>query len=150
MNIEEIMAKPVITVKEDTTLEQTARTLLDNNIGCVPVVDSEGNLTGIITESDFAAKEKYIPFSSFSAPKVLGHWLPIDGIEGIYEAARNLSAKEIMTRSVITIEKDDAIEEAVELMLENKINRIPVVQDGKPIGIIARRDLLRLLTGKIG
>lgn len=149
MNIKEIMAQPVITVREETTLEQTARTMLDNNIGCVPVVDAEGNLTGIITESDFAAKEKYIPFSTFSAPKVLGHWLPVDGIEGIYEAARNHSAKEIMTRSVVTVVENDVLEEAVELMLEKNINRIPVVRDGKPVGIIARRDLLRLLTGKI-
>lgn len=149
MNIKDIMTQPVITVKEETTLEQTARTMLDKNIGAVPVVNSEGKLCGIITESDFAAKEKYIPFSTFSAPKVLGYWLPIDGIEGIYEAARNHIAKEIMTQSVVTVTEDDPLEEAVQLMLEKNINRIVVVRDEKPVGIIARRDLLRLLTGKI-
>ena len=146
MNIKEIMIKPVITVNEETTLEQTARTMLDNNIGGVPVVDSEGKLKGIITESDFAAKEKYIPFSTFSAPKILGHWLPIDGIEGIYEASRNITAKEIMTSNVITVDEDQTVEEAVEMMLQNDINRIVVVRDEKPIGIIARRDILRMMT----
>ena len=140
------MVKPVITVNEETTLEQTARTMLDNNIGGVPVVDSEGKLKGIITESDFAAKEKYIPFSTFSAPKILGHWLPIDGIEGIYEAARNHTAKEIMNYPVITVDEEQTVEEAVEMMLEKDINRIVVVRDEKPVGIIARRDLLRMMT----
>lgn len=146
MNVKEIMVKPVITVNEETTLEQTARTMLDNNIGGVPVVDSEGKLKGIITESDFAAKEKYIPFSTFSAPKIFGHWLPIDGIEGIYEAAGNHTAKEIMSHPVITVDEDQTVEEAVELMLEKDINRIVVVRDEKPVGIIARRDLLRMMT----
>ena len=148
MNISELMSQPVIFVKEDSTLEKTARTMLDNEIGSVPVVNDEGILTGIITESDFAAKEKYIPFSSFSAPKVLGHWLPLDGIEGIYEAARNHQAREIMTSPVVSLEEDDSVEEAVELMLKKNIDQIPVVRDGKPVGMIARRDLLRLLTGK--
>ena len=149
MNIKEIMVQPVINVTEETTLEQTAAKMLKNDISCVPVVNSEGDLSGIITESDFAAKEKYIPFSTFSAPQVLGHWLPIDGIEGIYESARNHTAKEIMTRSVITVEEDQTVEEAVEMMLEKDINRVVIIRDRKPIGIIARRDLLRLLTGKI-
>ena len=149
MYVNKFMVKPVITVREDSTLEQTARKMLDNNIGGVPVVDGEGKLVGIITESDFAAKEKNIPFTTFSAPKVLGHWLPIEGIEGIYESARNLTAKEIMTRSVVTVDEDQTVEEAVELMLQKDINRIVFVRDFKPVGIIARRDLLRLLTGKI-
>jgi CBS domain-containing protein len=148
MNIAELMSQPVIFVREDSTLEKTARTMLDRDIGCVPVVNDEGILTGIVTESDFAAKEKYIPFSRFSAPKVLGHWLPLDGIEGIYEAARNHQVREIMTSPVMSLEEDDSVEEAVELMLEKNTNQIPVVRNGKPVGMIARRDLLRLLTGK--
>lgn len=102
-------------------------------------------LVGIITESDFTAKEKGLPFSTFRAPAVLGEWLSDSGIERIYQAARSRKAKEIMSRAVVTVSEDDAVEKAVELMMQHDINRIPVVRDGVVVGIVARHDVLRLM-----
>jgi CBS domain-containing protein len=145
MQVSEIMSQPVITAREETSLEDIARLILENNIGGVPVVRADGSISGFITESDFAAKEEPIPFSTFRAPQVLGNWLSKQGIERIYESARNRRAVEIMSVPVVTLPEDAGIEAAVELMLEHDINRIPIVRDGKPVGIIARHDLLRLI-----
>ncbi len=57
MIVRELMAQPVVVVRENTTLEVIARTLLERRIGCVPVVNERGELIGIVTESDFAAKD---------------------------------------------------------------------------------------------
>ena len=145
MKVREIMTQPVIVVKEETTLGEIARIMLANRIGCVPVVDAEGKLVGIVTETDFTAKERGVPFSTFDAPQLLGKWMPDEGIEEIYNAARKMTAKEIMTSPVITLTEDDLIEEAVKKLLSYDISRIPVVRNGIPIGIVSQHDLLKLM-----
>lgn len=87
MKVKEIMTAPVIVVKVDQTLEQAARLMLDNNIGGIPVVDDRGKVLGIVTESDFSAKEHAIPFSRIYAPQLFGEWMSKEGIEKAYAAA---------------------------------------------------------------
>ena len=145
MKVREVMSTPVVVVQEEATLEEVARTMLDHHIGCAPVVNRKGLLVGVITESDFAAKEKGFPFSTFRAPQLLGQWISSDNVERIYEAARQLQAKEIMQPQVITVTEDQTMNDAVVLMFEHDINRIPVVREGVPVGIVSRHDLLRLL-----
>ena len=145
MQVKDLMSQPVITVQEDASLEQVARTILENNVGGVPVVNAEGEITGIITESDFAAKEKSVPFSTFSAPQLLGEWISTDEIENIYQAARHRRAEEIMTRKVAVVLESDSVEKAAKMLLKHDVNRLPGVRDCIPVGIIARRDLLRLM-----
>lgn len=149
MKVNEIMASPAITVGESTSLEDVARLMLDKGIGCVPVVDAGGIIAGIVTEASFAAKSKGIPFSTFRAPQLLGRWLSDTSVANIYAAARQTPVSEIMVKNVVTIEEDESVNRAVELMLEHDINRIPVVRDGKPVGIVARHDLLRLMAGRV-
>lgn len=139
------MSKPVMVVREDTTLEEIARMMLDNSIGCLPVVDLNGKICGIVTESDFAAKEKGLPFSTFRAPQLLGRWMSQEGVERIYDAARSMTAKEIMSRRVAAVTDDQSAQDAVELMLKFDVNRIPVVREGVPVGMVSRHDLLRLM-----
>lgn len=143
------MASPAITVGESTSLEDVARLMLDKGIGCVPVVDADGIIAGIVTEASFAAKSKGIPFSTFRAPQLLGRWLSDTSVANIYAEARQTPVSEIMVKNVVTIEEDESVNRAVELMLEHDINRIPVVRDGKPVGIVARHDLLRLMAGRV-
>ncbi|QQS31691.1 MAG: CBS domain-containing protein [Acidobacteriota bacterium] len=149
MKVNEIMASPAITVGESTSLEDVARLMLDKGIGCVPVVDADGIIAGIVTEASFAAKSKGIPFSTFRAPQLLGRWLSDTSVANIYAEARQTPVSEIMVKNVVTIEEDESVNRAVELMLEHDINRIPVVRDGKPVGIVARHDLLRLMAGRV-
>lgn len=145
MRVKDFMSKPVMVVREDTTLEEIARMMLDNSIGCLPVVDLNGKICGIVTESDFAAKEKGLPFSTFRAPQLLGRWMSQEGVERIYDAARSMTAKEIMSRRVAAVTDDQSAQDAVELMLKFDVNRIPVVREGVPVGMVSRHDLLRLM-----
>ncbi len=144
MKVKDIMTEPAITISEDTPLHEIAQIMLDRRIGGVPVINGSGDLTGIVTESDFTAKEKCVPFSMFRAPQLFGTWLGNDA-EGLYAAARNIPAREIMSTNVVTVKENDSIEEVLELILRYDINRIPVVKDRKPVGIVARRDLLKVM-----
>lgn len=143
--VRDIMTRPPLTIRDDANLEETARTMLKHGIGCLPVVDPEGRLVGIVTESDFAAKRARIPFSTFEMPQVLGEWLGKEGVERIYREARQRRAAEIMSSPVHTVEEDDSIEQVLEIMLRRRIKHVCVVRDGRPVGVIARHDLLKLL-----
>lgn len=119
--------------------------MLDRGIGGMPIVDSGGKLRGIVTESDFAAKERGIPFSLVRAPQLFGDWLGPSGVEHVYTAARSMTAREIMQTRVITVTEDDPLERVLQLMMRHDINRVPVIRDDVPVGIVARHDLLRLM-----
>ena len=144
MKVKDIMTEPVITIGEDTSLQKVAQIMLENRIGGLPVINESGELTGIVTESDFTAKEKCVPFSMFRAPQLFGTWLGNDA-EDLYARAKNIPAREVMSTSVVTVTENDSIERVLELILRYDINRIPVVKDRKPVGIVARRDLLRVM-----
>ena len=139
------MLAPVITVDEDCSLEEAAKIMLDQNIGGLPVVDGSGNLCGIVTESDFVAKEKGIPFSIYRFPQMFGEWMPHEHVERIYESARRRSVREIMSRDVTTVTEVDTIETVLEKMLKGGLHRLPVVRERKPVGMVTRRDVLRIM-----
>ena len=144
MTVRDIMSKPVVTVPESATLERVARLMLERKIGCVPVVGADGALRGILTESDFSAKARPVPFSLLRLPNVLGHWLG-PAIERAYQEARTVTAREVMTSHVVTVNETDTVEEAIRRMYEHNVHRLPVVRDGQPVGVVTRQNLLRLL-----
>ncbi|MBI2321722.1 MAG: CBS domain-containing protein [Chloroflexi bacterium] len=145
MKVKDIMVQPVVVVRETDTLLDVARTMLDQRIGCVPVVDARGELVGIITESDFTGRERYLPFSAFKMPQLFGEWLSNDALERIHEHARRLTAREIMTPEPVTATEDDGLTDVVQRMLHHGIHRIPVVRRRVPVGIVTRHDLLRVM-----
>ena len=144
MKVQDIMSTPAVTVSEGANLESVARLMLERHFGCVPVVGPDGRLSGILTESDFSAKAKPVPFSLLRLPSVLGHWLG-PTVERAYQEARTVTAREVMTDHVITVSATDTVEEAIRRMYEHNVHRLPVVRDGQPAGMVTRQDLLRLL-----
>jgi CBS domain-containing protein len=150
MLAQEIMTQPVISVPEDATLEQVARAMLDHSIGGLIVVDHQGRLAGIVTESDFTEKQQCVPFSTFRAPQLFGRWLGQDGVEKMFSEARQMKVSEIMTRNVVAVKETDLVQEVMLQMLKHDVNRIPVVRDSIPVGIIARHDLLKMMVRDAG
>jgi CBS-domain-containing membrane protein len=73
MKVSEIMTVPVLVISQDRTLEEVAHKMLDNHIGGLPVVDDEGKIVGMVTESDFSAKEHAIPFPEITPPSSLAN-----------------------------------------------------------------------------
>jgi CBS domain-containing protein len=149
MKAKDIMRRPAIVINEDRTLEDAAMVMLEEDVGGLPVVDSSGKLVGIITESDFSAKEHGIPFSRIYAPQLFGEWMSKEGVEKAYLAARSNIVKKIMTKSVVTASEEDSLEEVITKMLENRVHRIPVIREGVPVGMISRHDLLKLVARHI-
>lgn len=146
MKVRDVMVSPVVTLPDTATLGQAAELMLAERLGCVPIVDASDRLVGILTQSDFSAKEAGLPFSTFRAPQLFRQWIGNERVEELYEAARDRSVTDVMVRNVETVEANDTIDRVVAVMLAHDINRVPVVESDRVVGIVSRHDLLKLMT----
>jgi CBS domain-containing protein len=147
MQARELMTQPVVSVRTDASLAEVARTMVQCRIGCVPVVDEQSQLRGIITQTDFAANEHGMPFSMEAVLQMFSQPLSAAATERVRADARETKAREIMITEVITATEATPVEEMARVMLRYDIDHIPVVRDGMPIGLVARHDFLRMLAG---
>jgi CBS domain-containing protein len=147
MHARELMTQPVVTVRTDATLAEVAKTLVECRIGCVRVVDGDSQLRGIITQTDFAANERGVPFSMEAVLQMFSRPLTGGETEKVREDARKTKAREIMITEVITATEETPVEELARAMLRYDIDHIPIVREGMPIGLVARHDFLRMLAG---
>jgi CBS domain-containing protein len=141
MKVEQLMSRDVITVTPQTTLKQVAELLADHRIAGVPVCDADGHLLGVVSEADILWKELGArPGGGGMLDRVL---------ELAYGQGKRLAAVtagEAMTSPATTIGPAASVAWAAELMTNLKINRLPVVENDKLVGIIARADLVRAFT----
>ena len=144
MKAKAIMSVNVITIKRETTLEEIAHILTENRISGVPVVDDEGHVEGIVSETDLLYKDVEPRFPA--VVEVLGGLIFLKGTKHHDEELKKLvatKAEDIMTAKVITAEEETDVREIAGIMVENKINRVPILRDGKLVGIVSRADILK-------
>jgi CBS-domain-containing membrane protein len=142
----DIMTKDVITVEPETEVIQAAKLLLEHHINGLPVVDKEGHLKGIICQSDLIDQQRKLPLPSFFI--MLDSFVPITSSKNIEKALQKMSAitvKEAMTRDPVTVGPETDLEDIATLMVKHSIHTVPVVDQGKIVGIIGKEDILRTL-----
>ena len=121
MRTRDVMSSPVVTVAPDAPLKEVAGILVEHGINAVPVVDGDDRLVGIVSEADL------LPLEAHAAGK---------------QPAR--TAREVMSRSVYTLGEDTEATAAARLLLRHRLKSVPVVAGDRVVGMVARRDLLRL------
>lgn len=150
MKIKNIMTEDVVTVKEEDTLEKVAKLLSEKHLSGLPVLDEEGKLSGIITEGDLIRRSAKVPTPAYL--ELLGGIIYLDNPNKFFEdvkKAMGLIVKEVMTREVKTIGPEETVEEAANVLVHQKIKRLPVLdEEGNLIGIVARRDIMEHLFRK--
>lgn len=137
----EIMTPKVVTVSPDTTVLQVVQLLLTRGISGAPVVDEDGALVGVVSEGDLLRR------AEIGTQKKRTTWREFfTGTATLaeeYVRAHGMTAADVMTRDVISVGRDSPISEIADLMETHRIKRVPVVHDGKLVGIISRANLLR-------
>lgn len=142
----DIMTRTVITVEPEAPIRHAAETLSRNRISAAPVCTADGRIVGVISEGDLIT-----PFREAKRLK-RDWWLAIlaDGT-GLTQAfldyvrQDSCSVAKLMTRKVITAEKDTTLTELAELMVSRRVKRVPIVENGKLIGIVSRADIVAAL-----
>ncbi len=146
MQARDVMTRNVVTVEPDTPVTEIARLLLEKRISGVPVVESDGRLVGIVSEGDLMRRVEDSPARRGA------WWLAMLGIPEEraieYVRTRGRRARDVMTRHVITVTPDTPIGRVAQLLEEEHIKRVPVVEDGRLVGIISRADLLRAIASR--
>jgi CBS domain-containing protein len=143
MRARDVMYRAVATTTPETAVEEVARLMINLRVSGVPVLDKNGQLVGIITEGDLlrraetGTERRRSPWSEwFSANSRMA-------AEYIKSHARRV--EDVMTREVVSVEELASLAEIAELMETKRIKRVPVVHDGKIVGIVSRADLLQVL-----
>ncbi len=140
MQASDIMTAKVVTVSVDTDVEVIARLLLERRISAVPVVDSSDNILGIVSEGDLIRRPET------ETERHRSWWLRLlaDKTERAeeYVKSHGRRADQVMTRDVVTVTEDSKVGDIAETLEKRRIKRVPVVRDGKLVGIISRANLL--------
>jgi len=146
MHAVDIMTSPVITAGPNSTILDIVKLMLDNRISAVPIVGRDGSLLGLVSEGDLIRR------SEIGARDYSSWWLSaIGGTISLAEdfvKTHGTRASEIMTETVKTVRQDARLWEIAELLEKDKIKRVPVMQDGKVVGIVSRANLLQALAAQ--
>jgi CBS domain-containing protein len=114
--------KPLI-IKPDTTIQSAIQTMLVSDIGALLVVDARGSLIGVFSERDLLTK-----------------------VAGVHEALADIHVEQFMTRNPETVKADDTLAFTLHKMDVGGYRHVPVVENGRPIGMVSVRDMLRYIT----
>lgn len=143
MQASDVMTRRVEMVEPSTRVDEIVRRLIARRISAVPVVDAEGKLLGMVSEADLlhrpeAGTEQRRPWwiDLFSNPEQRAE---------AFLKAHGRTAAEVMSRNIEVVAEDTPLEAVARLMQERAVKRVPVVRDGRVVGIVARADLIRML-----
>lgn len=143
MNASDVMVANVITIRPDASVLDLADLLLANRISAVPVVDEDGRLLGIVSEGDLLRR------AESGTERRRSWWLealtPNESLAAEFVKAHGLKVGDVMTRNVVTAAPDTPIARIADLLERNRIKRVPIVEDGKIVGIVSRANLLQAL-----
>ena len=121
MLVKDVMSSPAITIPENTPLDKTAQLMSNDKLGCIIVTSKRGKALGIITESDLV---KRVLAKNIMPSK--------------------LTAKEVMSTPLITVEPDELLTETARRMSKLKVRRLGVMYKGNLVGVISSRDILAI------
>jgi CBS domain-containing protein len=145
MKAADVMRTGVLTVAPEATIAEAIRLMLDKGISGLPVVDEAGALVGIVTEGDFLRR------AELGTQRQRPRWLELLASPGRlaadYVQSHARQVAEVMSREVASVAEDTPLDEVVRLMERRRIKRLPVLRDGRLVGLVSRADLLRALAG---
>ncbi|MCD4787463.1 MAG: CBS domain-containing protein [Desulfobacterales bacterium] len=146
LKVKDIMTENLITVLPETEIAHATKLLLEKGINGVPVVDEMGSLVGILCQSDLIAQQKKLPIPSFFT--FLDGFIPLTSIKQLEREAQKIAATTVahaMTPNPVTVRPETSVEEVAALMVGKNFHTLPVVDEGKLVGILGKKDVLTTL-----
>lgn len=143
MRAADVMTSEVITVDENASVQEAAKLMAAHGISAVPVIDRERRMVGMVSEGDLLHR------AETGTERRRSWWLEIvastNQLAGEYVKSHSGSVKDIMTRDLISVTEETTVADIAILLETNRIKRVPVLRDGRPVGIVSRANLVRAL-----
>jgi CBS domain-containing protein len=146
MKARDVMNAAVVAVRPDTPVNDIAKTLREHRVSAVPVIDEAGSPLGMVSEGDLIGRDQA------GREARLDWWLTLlaegealnrEFLTSIHSPERR--ARDVMTAPLVTIGEETEIDEIARLLTAHRIKRVPVLRDGRIVGIVSRADLVRAL-----
>ena len=144
--VSDIMTTKVFSLSPDSDISEAAKLLLEKRINGAPVVDGAGKVVGILCQSDLIAQQKRFPVPSFFT--LLDGIIPLVSQKHMEKEVEKMAAFKVsqaMTKDPVTVTPDTALDEVATLMVDKKLHTLPVVKDGRLVGVVGKEDVLRTL-----
>ncbi|MDU0460038.1 MAG: CBS domain-containing protein [Geobacteraceae bacterium] len=144
--VADIMTKEVVSVKGTTTVREMAEIFDKMRFGSLPVLDDQGNLTGIVTASDLIEQGRPLHIPTVIS---LFDWvIPLESEQSLERDLKRITAQtaaELASKDVVTISPGEPVSKAAELMSSHKLHALPVVDGKKVVGMVSRIDIIRVM-----
>jgi CBS domain-containing protein len=148
MQASDVMTRGVVTVGPKTDLAEAVRLLATHDVSALPVVDGENDLVGILSEADLIHRVE------IGTEKHRSWWVeavtPGAALAGEFAKEHGRKVGEIMTPEVVSVAEDTPLSEIAALLERERIKRVPVVRNGKLVGIVSRSNLIQALASVVG
>ena len=158
MSVQNVMTKEVVTVRADERIRTAWMTLMEHNISGAPVVDGSGSIVGILSMTDIyrsilERSRKARALREATAGTANEEVEEKEGTRELTIAMRAVTESSVsgilpVGQTVHQLGPLDSLERAVKLLAEEGVNRLPVVKNGKVVGIISRQDVICILAGR--
>jgi len=147
----DIMTTDVLTVSPETSISEMSKILENRKIGGVPVLDKGGRLVGVITQSDLVERARDLELPP--AINILDFHIYLQIPSHLFHKVEKMlgtTVGDCMTQNPVTVTPDTPVSKVASLMAKQKVHTIPVVEEGKLVGIIGKMDLVRAMAGEPG
>jgi CBS-domain-containing membrane protein len=148
LKAKDIMTKEVISVRRETTVRELAALFCERRISSAPVVNEQGELLGMVTETDLIERDK-----SLHIPTVVSIFDWVIYLESDKRFEKELqkmtgqTVGEIFTSPAVSVLPETPVSEVADIMSRERVHSIPVVEDGRVVGVISRFDMIRSMAG---
>lgn len=142
----DIMTTDVHTIREDADIKDLAKVFVERKVNAMPVVDSEGKLVGMVSQTDLVEQDKPLHIPTVIS---LFDWvLYLESPKKFSEEVRKVTARrvgDICEKDIVTCAPDTPVSAVASLMVDNKVHLVPVVDENGMIGVVARLDIIRTM-----
>lgn len=143
MRAQDIMTTRVVTVSEDTSINEIASLLGEYHISAVPVIDRDRRVLGMVSEGDLVRRQEV--GTEARGAWWLGLFTERTDLAQKYVKSHGTKARDVMTKDVVTVTKDTPVSEIAEILEKNHIKRVPVVSHGILVGLVSRANIVQQL-----
>ena len=146
MKARDVMNSAVVAVRPDTPINDIAKTLREHRISAVPVIDEAGSPLGMVSEGDLIGRDhadREARLDWWLTLLAEGEALNPEFLASIHGPERR--ARDVMTTPVVTVAEETEIDAIARLLTAHRIKRVPVLRDGRIVGIVSRADLVKAL-----
>jgi CBS domain-containing protein len=146
LKVKDIMTPDPLTVIAEAEIADAIALLLKNDFNGLPVIEAGGQLVGILCQSDLIAQQKKLPMPSLFT--LLDGYFSLSSTKHFEKEMKKIAAltvRDAMTADPVTVSPETTVEEAATLMVDKSFHSLPVLDDGKLVGIVGKKDILKTL-----